>query len=164
MPSIAEPTSELRLEVSEPTRLCFSINTVLTPSLCCNLLAMARPTAPPPITACVKSAPLGALVEKCVKLFTDRVAVLVEQRADWRSAFAPPFENISLLRETVYGPRLILKSIGNKLLYQIDICRLSGLRMRNRSARRSTAWQISRSQRQAEDVDVLCQRQNYYMF
>ena len=78
-----ECTSELRLLVSLPTMPCFSISTVLTPSLCCSLLAMARPTAPPPITACVKSA--------------GRVAVLEKQRADWRSAFALPCANILAL-------------------------------------------------------------------
>lgn len=57
-------TSELRLLVSLPTIPCFSINTVLTPSRCCSLLAIARPTAPPPMTACVKSACLVAVLEK----------------------------------------------------------------------------------------------------
>lgn len=67
------PTSELRLLVSLPTMSCFSINTTDAPSICCSLLAIARPTAPAPITACVKSA--------------WRVVVEEKQRFWWRIDF-----------------------------------------------------------------------------
>jgi hypothetical protein len=56
-------TSEFLELVSVPTALCFSIKTVLAPSLDCSFRATASPTAPAPITACVKSALRGALVE-----------------------------------------------------------------------------------------------------
>ena len=48
-----------------PTDPCFSIKTVEAPSLACSFRAIARPTTPPPITACVKSASLLVLEEKC---------------------------------------------------------------------------------------------------
>jgi hypothetical protein len=57
-------TSLFRELVSVPTDPCFSINTVEAPSLACSLWAIARPTTPPPTTACVKSAFLFRLVEK----------------------------------------------------------------------------------------------------
>jgi len=66
-------TSLLRLLVSVPTALCCSIRTVdvveeeVVPPLCCccwRRRAMARPTAPPPITACVKSACARAVLLK----------------------------------------------------------------------------------------------------
>jgi hypothetical protein len=56
-------TSLFRELVSVPTTPCFSINTVDAPSLACSLRAIARPTTPPPMTACVKSAFLFRLVE-----------------------------------------------------------------------------------------------------
>lgn len=49
-------TSLFRLDVSMPTALFRSTSNVLVPSLAANLRAIARPTAPPPMTACVKSA------------------------------------------------------------------------------------------------------------
>lgn len=54
--AINNHTSEFRLLVSLPTIPCFSINTTCAPSTCCNRLAIANPIAPPPTTACVKSA------------------------------------------------------------------------------------------------------------
>lgn len=50
--------------VSVPTDPCFSIRTVDAPSLSCSFRAIARPTTPPPITACVKSASRRMLDEK----------------------------------------------------------------------------------------------------
>jgi hypothetical protein len=43
-------TSEFRELVSIPTPPFLSMRTVLVPSLAANCLAMARPTAPPPMT------------------------------------------------------------------------------------------------------------------
>lgn len=40
------------------------MSTTCAPSICCSLLAIARPTAPAPITACVKSARYDAEEEK----------------------------------------------------------------------------------------------------
>jgi hypothetical protein len=57
-------TSEFLELVSVPTAPCFSIKSVETPSLACNFLAIASPTTPAPITACVKSAFRLALDEK----------------------------------------------------------------------------------------------------
>lgn len=51
--------------VSVPTEPCFSISTVEAPSLACNFRAIANPTTPPPITACVKSAFSLAVAENC---------------------------------------------------------------------------------------------------
>ena len=51
--------------VSVPTDPCFSIRTVDAPSLSCNLRAIASPTTPPPMTACVKSASRLILDENC---------------------------------------------------------------------------------------------------
>jgi len=45
-----EETSEFRELVSNPTPLFLSMRTVVVPSLAANCLAMARPTAPPPMT------------------------------------------------------------------------------------------------------------------
>jgi hypothetical protein len=56
-------TSLFRELVSVPTEPCFSISTVDTPSLAWSFRAIAKPTTPPPITACVKSASLRMLVE-----------------------------------------------------------------------------------------------------
>jgi hypothetical protein len=53
--------------VSVPTDPCFSIKTVDAPSLAWSFLAIANPTTPPPITACVKSASLLRLVEKSLE-------------------------------------------------------------------------------------------------
>ena len=50
--------------VSVPTDPCFSIRTVDAPLLDCSLRAIANPTTPPPMTACVKSASLRMLDEK----------------------------------------------------------------------------------------------------
>lgn len=64
-------TSEFLELVSIPTAPFLSIKTVDTPSLACNFLATARPTTPPPITACVKSALLSAdevkALDTCLK-------------------------------------------------------------------------------------------------
>jgi hypothetical protein len=43
-------TSELRLLVSVPTAPFLSMSTVIVPSLCASFLAIARPTAPAPMT------------------------------------------------------------------------------------------------------------------
>jgi hypothetical protein len=56
-------TSLFRELVSVPTEPCFSIRTVDDPSRDWSRRAIAKPTTPPPITACVKSAVLGRLVE-----------------------------------------------------------------------------------------------------
>jgi len=60
-------TSLFRELVSVPTWPCFSIRTVEAESRCWSLRAMARPITPPPMTACVKSAYLGILEEKCLE-------------------------------------------------------------------------------------------------
>ena len=57
-------TSEFRLLVSLPTIPCLSISTTCAPSCCCSRRAIARPTAPPPMTAWVKSAFRLMVVEK----------------------------------------------------------------------------------------------------
>lgn len=54
-------TSELRLLVSEPTIPCLSIKMVDVPVRAASWRAMASPTAPPPMTACVKSTPFKDL-------------------------------------------------------------------------------------------------------
>lgn len=51
--------------VSVPTELCFSMSTVELLSRDCSLRAIASPTTPPPMTACVKSALWRILLEKC---------------------------------------------------------------------------------------------------
>ena len=51
--------------VSVPTEPCFSIRTVDAPSLSCNFRAIASPTTPPPMTACVKSVSRRMLDENC---------------------------------------------------------------------------------------------------
>lgn len=56
-------TSLFRELVSVPTEPCFSIRTVEASSLACSFWAIARPTTPPPITACVKSAFRDGVVE-----------------------------------------------------------------------------------------------------
>lgn len=61
-------TSLFRELVSVPTEPCFSISTVDAPSLDCSFCAIASPTTPPPITACVKSASLLRLVENALEL------------------------------------------------------------------------------------------------
>jgi hypothetical protein len=57
-------TSLFRELVSVPTEPCFSINTVEAPSRAWSFLAIAKPTTPPPMTACVKSASLLMVDEK----------------------------------------------------------------------------------------------------
>lgn len=57
-------TSLFRELVSVPTDPCFSIKTVEADERDCSLRAMARPTTPPPTTACVKSALRWAVEEK----------------------------------------------------------------------------------------------------
>ena len=57
-------TSLFLLDVSVPTLPCFSISIVLAPSLACSCLAIANPTTPPPMIACVKSACNLEVVEK----------------------------------------------------------------------------------------------------
>lgn len=66
-------TSEFLELVSVPTAPCLSIKTVLAPSLDCSFRATASPTAPAPITACVKSALRGALVENSLERGIDFV-------------------------------------------------------------------------------------------
>jgi hypothetical protein len=58
---IQSQTSEFRELVSIPTPLFLSMSTVLVPSLAANCLAMARPTAPPPMT-CELSHQLSKLI------------------------------------------------------------------------------------------------------
>jgi hypothetical protein len=72
---------------------------VLTPSLCCSFLAIARPTAPPPMTACVKSACLVAVVEK---------------QRDWRSAFAPLRQNIVRERSKQVLPLYVPRELADE--------------------------------------------------
>jgi hypothetical protein len=50
-----EETSEFRELVSIPTAPFLSMSTELVPSRAANCLAMARPTAPPPMIWCVIS-------------------------------------------------------------------------------------------------------------
>lgn len=57
-------TSEFLELVSVPTEPCFSIKTVDAPSLACSCRAIASPTTPAPITACVKSALRAVVAEK----------------------------------------------------------------------------------------------------
>lgn len=57
-------TSLFRELVSVPTDPCFSIRMVELDGRDCSLRAMARPTTPPPITACVKSALRRVFEEK----------------------------------------------------------------------------------------------------
>ena len=51
--------------VSVPTEPCFSMSTVDAPPLSCSFRAIASPTTPPPMTACVKSASRRTLDERC---------------------------------------------------------------------------------------------------
>jgi hypothetical protein len=83
-------TSLFRELVSVPTEPCFSMRTVDAPSLSWSLRAIARPTTPPPITACVKSAFCRMHVEKCLEegpgpVNVDRESTRNENMADRQS-------------------------------------------------------------------------------
>ena len=75
--------------VSVPTEPCFSIRTVDALSLSCSFRAIASPTTPPPMTACVKSASRRVLEEKCrlvvafkMALEKTRVGIIVLKKRD----------------------------------------------------------------------------------
>lgn len=113
-------TSEFLELVSVPIAPCFSIKTVLAPSLDCNFRAIASPTAPAPITACVKSALRGALVEnnlvRATDFVTTREIMTIRQRArrraydmglhsrGWQETTKQKYE---MDKKSVLGPKVV---------------------------------------------------------
>lgn len=98
-------TSLLRELVSVPTVPCFSIRTVDAPSLDWSLRAIASPTTPPPITACVKSTSLFVVDEKDLAWIfrgTDRnkardVNMMVDRNNARKGRLADGFNNERLI-------------------------------------------------------------------
>lgn len=91
-------TSLLRLLVSVPTALCCSIRTVdvgVSSLWVWRRRAMARPTAPPPITAWVKSACARAVLLKCLHVGRDDRFVM-DRNALWRRVSAAIFSDLYL--------------------------------------------------------------------